>query len=139
MQPVPHCDPVRLAAVDDGRLRQQRVAASVYTDEAAACEGMDRKHEAVKNSVKEYVRRQVHTNGVESFRSMLKRGYIGTYHKMSPKHLNRYVKEFEGRHNVRETDTIGQMGSVVKGMVGKSLDYRTLVAGNGLSSGARSA
>ena len=49
----------------------------------------------------EYVRGQAHTNGVESFRSMLKRGYIGTYHKMSPKQLNRYVKEFEGRHNVR--------------------------------------
>lgn len=111
--------------------------ASVYTDEAAAYEGMDRKHEAVKHSVKEYVRGQVHTNGVESFWSMLKRGYIGTYHKMSPKHLNRYVKEFEGRHNVREADTIGQMGSVVKGMVGKRLDYRTLTADNGMRSGAR--
>ena len=43
---------------------------------------------------------------------MLKRGYIGTFHKMSPKHLNRCVTAFEGRHNVREMDTINQMGSL---------------------------
>lgn len=59
----------------------------------------------------EYVRGQAHTNGVESFWSTLKRGYIGTYHKMSPKHLNRYVKEFEGCHNVRSQDTLDQMAS----------------------------
>ena len=41
---------------------------------------------------------------------MLKRGYIGVYHKMSPKHLGRYVAEFEKRHNIREDDTVEQMG-----------------------------
>ena len=50
-----------------------------------------------------------HTNGIESFWAMLKRGYVGTYHRMSPKHLHRYVGEFSGRHNVRTADTIDQM------------------------------
>ena len=58
---------------------------------------------------------------------MLKRGYVGTYHKMSPKHLNRYVQEFSGRHNVRESDTAERMGGVVAGMEGKRLKYETLV------------
>ena len=71
-------------------------------------------HESVKHSASEYVRGQVHTNGVESVWSMLKRGYIGIYHKMSPKHLDRYVTEFEGRHNDRQSDTIDQMGNLVR-------------------------
>ena len=58
-------------------------------------------HEAVYHSVGEYVRGKAHTNGIESFWSMLKRGYHGVYHQMSPKHLQRYVNEFAGRHNLR--------------------------------------
>ena len=69
-----------------------------------------------------------HTNGVESFWSMLKRGYHGVYHHMSPKHLQRYVDEFAGRHNIREMDTIDQMRHVVAGLVGKRLLYRDLIA-----------
>ena len=111
--------------------------ATVYTDEAPAYEGLPQLHESVKHSVKEFVRGQVHTNGMESFWSMLKRGYVDTFHKMSPKHLHRYVTEFEGRHNVRELDTINQMGSLVSAMVGKSLTYDELIAPNGLGSGAR--
>ena len=49
---------------------------------------------------------------------MLKRGYNGTYNRMSKKHLERYVTEFTGRHNVRELDTINQMEFLAKGMVG---------------------
>ena len=94
-------------------------------------------HDTVTHSVKEYVRGQVHTHGIESFWSMLKRGFAGTYHKMSPKHLDRYVTEFAGRHNDRENDTIDQMGHIVEGMGGKRLTYEQLIAPNGLSSGAR--
>ena len=83
--------------------------ATVYTDDASAYETLPFEHESVKHSVSEYVRGKAHTNGVESFWSMLKRGYIGTYHKMSPKHLDRYVKEFSGRHNLRLADTLEQM------------------------------
>ena len=86
------------------------------------------RHEAVKHSVGEYVNGMAHTNGVESFWAMLKRGYYGVYHRMSAKHLQRYVNEFSGRHNVRDRDTIDQMQAVVAGMVGKRLLYRELVA-----------
>ena len=69
-----------------------------------------------------------HTNGVESFWSMLKRGYQGTFHHFSEKHLDRYVTEFAGRHNDREADTINMMGNMAQGMVGKRLTYRALVS-----------
>ena len=69
-----------------------------------------------------------HTNGVESFWSLLKRGYHGTYHHMSEKHLGRYVGEFKGRHNDRPANTIDQIGRIVSGMEGKRLRYRDLVA-----------
>ena len=69
---------------------------------------------------------------------MLKRAYKGTFHKLSAKHLQRYVNEFAGRHNIREMDTIRQMEEVVARMVGRRLMYRDLTADNGLSSGARS-
>ncbi len=111
--------------------------ATVYTDEASAYKGMPYAHEAVKHSVGEYVRDQAHTNGLESFWALMRRGFTGSYHKMSPKHLQRYVDEFSGRHNSRNADTIDQMTAIVKGMTGKRLRYADLIADNGLASGAR--
>ena len=112
--------------------------ATVYTDEASAYEGLPFEHESVKHSVSEFVRGMAHTNGAESFWSMLKRAHMGTFHKMSPKHLHRYLDEFAGRQNVRENDTIDQLGAMVEGMEGKRLRYQELIAPNGLASGARS-
>lgn len=112
-------------------------SAKVYTDEAKAYKGMPRDHESVNHSTYEYVRDQAHTNGMESFWSMLKRGYVGTYHKMSPKHLDRYVTEFSGRHNIRDSDTMQQMNEVASGMDGKRLRYADLIRDNGRSSGAK--
>ena len=81
----------------------------VYTDEARAYVGLPRPHEAVKHSADEYVKGRAHTNGMESFWSMLKRGHDGVYHHFSKKHLGRYVDEFEGRYNTRPLDTADQM------------------------------
>ena len=102
----------------------------VYTDEASAYAGLPRHHQAVQHKTGEYVREQAHTNGIESFWSMLKRGHDGTYHHVSPKHLDRYIGEFAGRHNQRsqDTDTMQQMQRVAGGMVGKRLRYTDLVA-----------
>lgn len=101
--------------------------AQLYTDEARAYGGLPQRREAVHHSAQEYVRGRTHTNGIESFWSMLKRGYQGTYHQMSDKHLGRYVDEFAGRHNVREMDTEAQMGFLVRRMDGRQLPYRELV------------
>ncbi len=101
--------------------------AIVYTDEATAYKGLNRRHESVKHSVKEFVREMAHTNGIESFWAVLKRGHDGVYHHFSKKHLDRYVSEFEGRHNVRPLDTREQMARMVLRGVGKPLPYQTLI------------
>ena len=101
--------------------------AQVYTDEAAAYRGMPRAHGTVAHSVGEYVDGQAHTNGIESFWATLKRGYHGTYHRMSEKHLGRYVGEFAGRHNARPLDTEDQMEAMVRRAQGRRLRYRDLV------------
>ena len=101
--------------------------AKVFTDDASAYEGLPFDHEAVCHSAGEYVRGMAHTNGVESFWSMLKRGYHGTFHHFSEKHLDRYVGEFAGRHNDRSKDTLDQMQAIVRGLVGKRLQYRDLI------------
>ena len=102
--------------------------ATVYTDDHKGYSGLPYKHESVKHSISQYVKDQAHTNGIESFWALLKRGYHGTYHHMSEKHLDRYVGEFSGRFNSRELDTINQMASIAKGMDNKRLKYRDLIA-----------
>ena len=99
----------------------------VYTDEWVGYKGIPFPHMAVKHSVKEYVNGMAHTNGIESLWAELKRGYHGTYHQMSPKHLHRYVKEFAGRHNRRPLDTEEQMDMMAKNAVGKHLPYNVLI------------
>ena len=107
-----------------------KTGATVYTDEAAAYNALDPwyDHEAVNHSVGEYVRGQAHTNGMESFWAMLKRGYQGTFHHFSAKHTDRYVAEFTGRHNIREADTADMMTIIARRSVGKRLRYRDLTA-----------
>ena len=116
--------------------------AKVYTDDAKAYRGVEREHEAVRHSVSEYVRGQAHTNGIESFWAMLKRAHGGTFHKISPKHLQRYVSEFAGKHNIRDSGTLAQMRDTVARLVGRNLLYRNLlyrdlIASNGLSNAGR--
>ena len=103
---------------------------TVYTDDHGGYNGLKAsyRHRKVRHSVGEYVKRRAHTNSIESFWAMLKRGHKGTYHKMSPKHLHRYVTEFSGRHNIRDLDTLAQMAFVILTMVGRRLRYQDLVA-----------
>ena len=111
---------------------------TVYTDDTAAYKGIPFDHETVKHSLSEYVRGDVHTNGIESLWSTMKRAHKGVFHKMSPKHLDRYVQEFAGRHNLRDMDTLDIMSALVTSMDGRRLKYRDLIADNGLSNAARS-
>lgn len=114
--------------------------AQVYSDGHPAYTGLEGeyKHNAVQHSAGTYVIEQIHTNGIESFWSTLKRAHKGVYHKLSVKHLDRYARQFAGKHNARNADTLAQMTAVVAGLVGKRLLYRDLIADNGLPSGARS-
>ena len=87
---------------------------------------------------KDRATKQVSAKAVETTDAqMLKRGYVGIYHKMSPKHPDRYVQEFVRRYNDREADTVEHMGELGDGMCGKRLRYQELIADNGLDSGAR--
>ena len=101
----------------------------VYTDEAPAYQGMKhRSHWTVKHSANEYVKGMAHTNGIESFWSVLKRGLHGTYHHVSVKHLGKYVDEFTFRLNEGNVKipTMKRLESLVKGAIGKRLTYKTL-------------
>ncbi|MBF2759470.1 MAG: IS1595 family transposase [Ectothiorhodospiraceae bacterium AqS1] len=101
--------------------------APVYTDSSPIYRDIPRDHHAINHSIKQFVKGPIHTNGLESFWSLFRRGYHGVYHKMSPQHIGRYISEFAGRQNLRELDTINQMIDCVKGMIGKRLKYRELV------------
>ena len=123
-KPVPERTKEELQGFISANVSQK---AMVYTDDHRSYIGLPFEHESINHSVGEYVRNQAHTSGIESFWAMLKRGYYGTYHRISPKHLGRYAMEFAGRHNVRELDTIDQMEILAKGMVGKKLPYKELI------------
>lgn len=102
---------------------------TIYTDSHPGYSGIPGyKHQAVRHSVGEYVREQAHTNSIESFWALLKRGYIGTFHSMSPKHLHRYVDEFAYRHNVGKNNRLDTLAKLVKGMLGRRLTYADLVS-----------
>ena len=102
---------------------------SVYTDELNSYQKMNRYHFSINHGAFEWANDDgVSTNGIESFWSMLKRAHKGTFHKLSEKHMQRYVEEFCGRHNVRELDTTDQMPLVARSMRGKRLMYRELTA-----------
>jgi len=106
--------------------------ATVVTDSFPAYRGLNSygyTHKVVNHTVGEYVRDQAHTNGIESFWALLKRGYYGVYHHMSPKHLNRYVNEFSFRHNTAHVDTIDFIAMTAERMTGTRLTYKELING----------
>ena len=108
--------------------RYAEPGSTIYTDEAPSYEGMrEYEHAAVVHSKGQYVDGEVHTNGIESCWAPLKRGYKGTYHSMSRKHLHRYVTEFVGRNNMRRLGDGQRVRFVAAGMVGKSLPWKELV------------
>ena len=84
------------------------------------------KHETIAHKY-EYVRGDVHTNTIESAFSLFKRGVFGSFHRVSHKHLQRYLYEFEFRFNRRKAADL--FGETVANLVGtKPMEYRTLVA-----------
>ena len=107
-----------------------QIGAHLFTDESRVYSGIGAwyRHATVKHSVGEYVNGMASTNGLESFWAAMRRGFHGTYHHFSAKHLNRYVTEFAGRHNNRDADTLDMMAESFAGMIGKRLRYADLIA-----------
>ena len=126
----------RRRTLHDFIVRHVRPGATVYTDEAKAYRRIPFAHETVNHDASEYVRGDAHTNGIESFWAGFKRAHKGAFHKLSPKHLDRFVAEFCARQNMRDADTADQLATVVRGMEGKRLTYEELITPNGLDSGA---
>lgn len=106
------------------------VGASVVTDEFAAYNGLTDKgytHHRINHSAGEYVRHYcIHTNGIESFWALLKRGHYGIFHNMSAKHLHRYVNEFAFRQNTKDGGTMAFIEATISRMTGKRLTYKEL-------------
>ena len=123
-QPVSETTMLRLENFIESKTTKE---ATKYTDENASY-GRLSNHESVRHSVGEYVRGQAHVNGMESFWSLVRRGYDGVYHHISEDHLHRYINEFAGRHNVRSMDTIEMMGQVAENMMGQRLTYQALIS-----------
>lgn len=90
------------------------------------------RHGKVNHGIGEYVRGEAHTNTVEGYFSILKRGVIGVYHHVSEAHLKRYLAEFDFRYNERAAlgiDDRARADALMRGIVGKRLMYRdSLVA-----------
>ena len=103
--------------------------AVVVTDQHAGYVGIAAhgyQHISVNHSVGEYVREMAHTNGIESFWAMLKRGHYGIFYFMSAKHLHRYVNEFPFRQNTAQDGTMRFTEKTIARMVGKRLTYKSL-------------
>jgi transposase-like protein len=88
-------------------------------------------YDQVTHQAKEYVRGMAHTNTVEGFFSILKRGLIGTYHHVGSPHLHRYANEFDFRYNHRQAlgfDDNARTNALLKEIAGKRLTYRRINA-----------
>ena len=101
----------------------------LYTDEAPAYNGLIQyRRESINHGVGEYVRGQAHTNGIERFWALLKRGYIGIFHHFSWKHLHRYLHEFSVRWNMMTLTSGQRMDAMLGSASGDRLTYQELIA-----------
>jgi hypothetical protein len=102
--------------------------AELHTDAHLGYRGLaaDYAHQTINHAV-EYVRGNVHTNGIENFWSLLKRGLKGTYVSVEPVHLGRYVSEQVFRFNERTDNDGGRFRKVLSSVVGKRLPYKDLI------------
>lgn len=126
---------VRTSVVPNRRKRslqtevRQHVAAgsALFTDALQSYDGLEAEyaHQVIDHAV-EYVRGRVHTNGLENFWSILKRGLKGTYVSVEPFHLHRYLDEQSFRYNNRKNNDAGRFDIGVRQITGKRLTYKQL-------------
>lgn len=105
--------------------------ATLCTDEHSSYKGMPEfSHKAVNHSAKQFVDGMAHTNSIESVWALLKRGFYGTHHWFSGKHLQRYINEFTFRLNEGncKAHTLARIDAMLMGMEGVRLTYSNLIA-----------
>jgi transposase-like protein len=129
---VEHADKVTVTKIMRANVARET---EIHTDESRLYHGVDKRfagHHTVIHSGEEYVRyeddRIVHTNTVEGYFSVFKRGMRGTYQHCAEKHLHRYLAEFDFRYNNRVALGVGDVARAelaLKGIVGKRLTYKT--------------
>jgi transposase-like protein len=127
--------PIRSHFLDHRTVRQAlfgqlAIDAQLRTDSSVVYRKImpDGQHEAVDHSKGEYVRGDAHTNTLEGFFSVFKRGLVGVYQHMDKKHLDRYLAEFDFRYNNRAKlgiDDVERTDRAIRGAVGKRLTYAT--------------
>jgi transposase-like protein len=100
---------------------------TIMTDEFPSYNCLDkeafRSHKVIRHSSKVFVNGKIHTNTVEGFFSLLKRGVVGTFHHVSEQHLDLYLNEFDFRYNRRKSSDIDRTYSIIKNTEGKRLCY----------------
>ena len=104
---------------------------TICTDEATHYKGIKNyEHLLVNHSAGEFVKGMASTNGIESVWALLKRGYVGTFHHFTKKHIDRYVNEFAFRLSNCgcEIPTMERIDNIIKHSVNKRLTYKRLIA-----------
>jgi transposase-like protein len=100
----------------------------VFTDQLKSYIGVDRNYlHHVINHAERYVQGRVHTNGIENFWSLLKRGLTGTYISVEPFHLFRYLDEQSFRFNARKGTDAERFLAAVSSISGRRLQYQQLI------------
>ncbi len=120
----------RVSGLNIRDLVREHVAKSarLMTDESLLYYGLAKHfeggHGTTMHSLRQYVRGDVHTNTVEGYFALLKRGLIGTFHSVSKKHLHRYLAEFQYRYNTRRLDDGARTLQAIRKGDGRRLMYR---------------
>jgi len=103
---------------------------TVMTDEYKSYRHLEEffEHKTVNHSTGDYSKDGTHVNTLEGFWGLLKRGFIGTYHSMSAKHLDLYCEEFTYRYNTRSKMDCDRVSDTLKRSHGKRLMYKDLIS-----------
>lgn len=111
-------------------IKNVKESAKLYTDEWLGYKGLERiyDHSIVKHNQSQYVVGRIHTNTIEGFWSLLKRGIVGIYHFTSKKHLQKYVDEFVFRYNTRNQTTKNRFNLLLSNLE-NGLTYKILIYG----------
>ena len=123
---------MNLEAIRDAIYRNVEMGSTIHTDDAPVYDGIGElfyRHDTVNHSLRQYLKGDITTNGIESVFAVMKRGIIGVYHQMAVKHIGRYVNEFTFRLNEGNCArrTIARIDSFIAGVAGKRLTYAGLI------------